>query len=66
MKKPSALTRLTQPPVTQEFYDRLMQAFQPIEVKPDTPLNAIMYSAGQQELLAWIRRHVGSSTNQTE
>lgn len=65
MKKPSALTRLTQPPVTQEFYDKLMSAFPLIEIKPDTSINAIMYSAGQQELLAWIRRHVGSSTNST-
>lgn len=46
------------PPVSPEFFDKLKQAFRPIEVTPETEINDIMYSAGQQAVLAWIQNAV--------
>lgn len=41
--------------MSQELYDKLMRAFPPIEIRPDTTIDAIRYSAGQQKVLAWIQ-----------
>ena len=53
------LYKYTLPPMSDEFYERLMNAFRPVEISPDTPMQAIQYSAGQQKVLDWITREIG-------
>lgn len=46
------------PPVSQEFYDRLIAAFPPLDprsIKPDTTLIQIQRWAAQQEVIEFIR-----------
>lgn len=51
------------PPVTQEFYERLVRSFTPAEVVPNvTTKDDVMYSAGEQNVIRWIRQHVRGST----
>lgn len=48
--------------VSQEFYDKLMKAFPPLEITPKTSMQDIQYSAGEQHVLAWIRYQLTGST----
>ena len=56
------LTKMKSSRVSQEFYDKLMKAFPPLEVTPKTSMQDIQYSAGEQHVLAWIRFQLTGST----
>ncbi len=43
------------PRMSQEFYDKLMQTFKQIEIKPNTSMQDIQYNAGQQAVLKWVQ-----------
>lgn len=46
------------PPVTKDFFAKLSAAFPPIQAQPNiTTMDDVMHSAGQQEMLEWIRVH---------
>lgn len=44
------------PPVTKEFFDKLCDAFPRMTPEPNmTSLEDLMYNAGQQAVLEWIK-----------
>lgn len=45
-------------PMSEEFYNKLMAAFRPLEVKPETSRENVMYNAGQQSVLTWVSRYL--------
>jgi hypothetical protein len=48
---------ISTPNIQEAFYDTLVKAFKPIEITPDTPINDIMFSAGQKSVIDWITAH---------
>jgi len=46
------------PPVTKDFFERLVRSFPPVQPQPnETTMDEIMYGSGQQSVIAWIRAH---------
>jgi len=50
------------PPISTEFYEHLRKTFRPVEVEPETYRDKLMFEAGQQAVLEYMRRHVVSGT----
>lgn len=42
------------PPMSEQFLEKLLTAFKPMPVDPDTPMNKIQFAAGQQSVLRWV------------
>lgn len=49
------------PHVSDHFLDMLYKAFPRIEVTPATDINEVMFSAGEQKVLDWIKRKTAVS-----
>jgi hypothetical protein len=53
---------MTAPPVTKEFAEWLSTAFRAHKITPKTPIETIMYQAGQQDVLDYINNVAYSGT----
>ena len=42
--------------------EELEDVFPPVNPSPDTPLNQIMYRAGQRSVLEWIKNRIDEET----
>ena len=42
--------------------EELEDVFPPVNPSPDTPLNQIMYRAGQRDVLEWIKNKLDEET----
>jgi hypothetical protein len=51
-------------PITEQLLLRIEYLFKPIVVTPETSLNDIMFDAGRQSLIRWLRVQHESNTNQ--
>jgi hypothetical protein len=53
-----SLLAASTPPVTKEFFDKLLVAFPRLSPQPNVhTMDDVMYSAGHQEVIEWIRVH---------
>ncbi len=46
------------PAVSQEFFDKIQNAFRPIGVTTETTINEVMFDAGRQEVVEWVKHQV--------
>ena len=51
----SKMQAVHSPRMSQEFYDKLMQTFKQIDIKPSTTMQDIQFNAGQQAVLKWVQ-----------
>jgi hypothetical protein len=49
---------IAQSAITKAFFDQVVKAFRPVEVTPDTGINDIMFSAGEQRVIEYLSRYV--------
>jgi len=52
----SSIITMKLPPISNEFFDRLNVAFNIRPVTPSTPIEAIMYHAGQRSVVDWCKQ----------
>lgn len=50
------------PPISKEYYEYLSKAFRVTPIEPETARDRIMFEAGQQAMLEFIRASVVSPT----
>jgi hypothetical protein len=56
------LMAASMPNISDELLEKLIAAFQPVAIEPNvTTMDEIMFSAGQQEVIKWIKHHATRS-----
>ena len=58
----SSLLSVSLPPLTPDMLKRIEKTFPVVEPVPNvTTIDELMYNAGQQSVVAWLRQFVGTS-----